>query len=54
RRAILSLRARPLQERIEQPAGEALSVRYILHPELENVDLTAFGHIQRLRAMNGD
>jgi hypothetical protein len=45
RERILSLRCRPMQERIESPSGVAYPVRYILHVDATRKDLSVYGRI---------
>ncbi len=49
RQAILSLRVRPLQARLENPAGIDLDVKYLLQLDNAHVDMALYGRIQRDR-----
>jgi len=51
RTSILSLRARPMQSRIENPAGTELRVNYLLHPFTANQDMTVYGEILEQRRL---
>ena len=51
RTAIISLRARPIQSRVENPAGEELHVNYLLHPVNADQDLTMYGEILKHRGL---
>lgn len=46
RGAILSLRTRPFQERVEMPSQTPIKVRYMLHWAGKGMDLRPFGRIQ--------
>lgn len=45
RERLISLRCRPIQERIEAPTGSPYPVRYVLHVDAETEDLSAYGLI---------
>lgn len=49
RERIISLRCRPVQERIEAPTGTPYPVRYLLHIEGYSQDLTVYGRIANER-----
>ncbi|HRH69757.1 MAG: hypothetical protein JNL43_01560 [Flavobacteriales bacterium] len=45
RERLISLRCRPIQERIESPTGLPYLVRYVLHVDAGQEDLSVYGHI---------
>jgi hypothetical protein len=45
RERIISLRCRPIQERVESPAGIPFPVRYVLHVDTGRHDLSIYGRI---------
>lgn len=49
REAIFSLRTRPVQSRLENPAGCVLQVNYLLHADNQQQDLQVFGEILQCR-----
>jgi len=49
RESIFSLRTRPVQSRLENPAGCALEVNYLLHADNQQLNLRVFGEILQCR-----